>query len=236
MKNLDFGKIIRWGLILFMFGSIAAVFIWNMTATPEKDYSSSAWNLNMAMGDPKAENHFIEYADSMCPYCANFTLALDNDMDKFKEDYINNGKVYFEVRIADIVSAHNVNSHRGNTATYCAAEQKKFWEFYPALQNYLNDTFYKKGIGNEKSAKEMPKIEDKTYIEIAKKVGVDTKEFTSCLDSEKIEKDLERASKKAVNLITGAPYFAFGKYKSSGFPQSGDYATIQQMFRAGGLK
>ena len=231
MSNFNFGKIARWTLVAIIFGSIIAVAVWSFTAEPETNHSPAvAWNTNMTLGNPDAENHFIVYADSMCPYCASFSLTLNENIDRFKADYIDNNKIYLEVRLADIISSHNVNSHRANTAAYCAAEEGKFWEFYPALQTYLDKTFYKKG------ASATQKIKDDVYIEIADKNGIDRKKFASCLDSDKIEQDLARASNKATNLITGAPYFVFGKYKSSGFPQNGGYETIQQMIRAGGVK
>lgn len=232
MKKLDFGKIARWILVAIILGSIIAILIWS-AAPHAKDSDNApavAWNPNMTIGNPEAENHYIVYADSMCPYCANFSLALSEGMDEFKKNYADTNKVYLEIRLADIIADHNVNSHRANLATYCAAEQGKFWNFYPALQKYLYENFYKKGT----SATE--KIEDKFYINLAEKNNIDKKKFASCLDSKKVEQELERASTKTMHIITGAPYFVFGKYRSSGFPSGGDFSTIEQMFRAGGVK
>jgi glutaredoxin len=227
---------VRYGLVVLTLGFVVAVFVWNATNKPEPE-KRGVWNANMTKGDPTAENHFIEYVDMLCPYCAKFNAALDSQADNFQRDYLDNKKVYYELRLADMISDHNANSYRGNVAGYCAARggNEQFWAFYDAVQVYMTDTYYSKGIGDKKGAPEIPRFENDVYVDIAKSSGVAMDDFRSCLDGEETKAELERATTKArAANISGVPYFVFNEYRSSGF--DGTYSTIVQMFRAGGVQ
>jgi protein-disulfide isomerase-like protein with CxxC motif len=136
-----------------------------------------------------------------------------------------------------MISDHNTNSYRGNIAGYCAAREgaERFWPLYDAIQTYMNETYYSKGIGDKKGAPEIPKFDNQVYIDLADQAGLDQAKFTSCLDNQETEKELDSNTEKARNLVTsGVPYFVFNSYRSSGF--EGNYNTIKQMFRAGGVQ
>jgi protein-disulfide isomerase len=237
MKNLDLGRIIRWSLAIIAVGLIVALFVWN-AVTPKTAKSVETWQPEMTLGSPDAENHFIEYLDMMCPYCAKFYLALHGNFDDFKRDYLDNNKIYYELRLADIISDHSKNSYRGNIAGYCAARQPgKFWDLYDTLQNYLTDNYYSKGIGDKKGAPDIPKWDDQVFYTQAEQSGLDMDEFKDCFDNRQPADTLAANTRKAQasmanNSISGVPYFVFNDYVSSGF--EGNYATIKQMFRAGG--
>lgn len=236
MKNLDVGTIVRWGLVIIAVGLVVALFIWNATQDKSSvDYT--VWNKEMTMGNSTAENHFIEYTDAMCPYCTFFTLALHENEKDFQQNYLDNNKIYFELRLADILVDKNDNSHRANTSAYCAADGGKFWEYYVELQDYLNEKYWKHvdwskvKQSNEKSDMEI--IDDKVYLDIATKAGLNSDTMLDCMDNNKeIQASLTKATSKAGAVVTGVPYFVFNDYRSSGF--GGDYSTIKQMFKAGG--
>lgn len=231
-RNINVGTIVRWALVIIALSFLVAVFVWNAVSKPA-DEKRVVWNENMALGSTDAENHFIEYTDSMCPYCAYFALALHSGMADFQRDYLGTGKIYFEVRIIDAISDHNVNSTRGNQASYCAAESGKFWPFYSSLQEYLKTTFYDKGIANKKGAPEMPHIEDQVYYDLAVNSGIGADQMKTCLESGETASELASATNNARAVLpSGVPYFVFNNYKSSGF--EGNYNTIQKMFSAGG--
>lgn len=237
MKNLEVGKIVRWGLAIAAIGLVVAIFVWNATS-PENDQPIETWEEEMTYGDPEAENHFIEYIDMMCPYCTKFYFALHENFDDFKNEYLNNNKIYYEVRLADIVSEHSKNSYRGNIAGYCAARQEdKFWPFYDTMQRYLNENYYSKNIGSKKGDPEIPKWENDIYYAQAKKSGLNMTEFKTCFDNQETKEELDTNTQKAQttmysNSISGVPFFIFNDYTSSGF--EGNYNTIKQMFKAGG--
>jgi protein-disulfide isomerase len=171
----------------------------------------------------------------MCPYCEKFNTAVLSQEDKFKKDYLDSNKVYFELRLGDFLDeTHSVNSHRANLSGYCAAKQNKFWPYYNALQTKLDQEFYSKNIG-VKGGSEMPKQPDSLYLDTASAVGLDADAMDKCLDDSAVETELNQNSKKGQAIIrSGVPYFVFGQYQSSGF--GGDYTTVQQMFKAGGVK
>ncbi|GHU06715.1 hypothetical protein FACS189431_0060 [Alphaproteobacteria bacterium] len=233
--DIDTGRVIRWGLIILTLGFVVAVFVWNAVSKPEPE-KRGVWNAAMTKGDPTAENHFIEYVDMLCPYCAKFNAVLNGQKDAFQRDYLDNKKVYYELRLADMISDHNANSYRGNIAGYCAAKggNEQFWAFYDAVQTYMTDTYYSKGIGDKKGAPEIPRFENDVYKKLAADSNLDNVQFDDCLDNEATKTELEKATAKArAANITGVPYFVFNKYTSSGF--DGTYQTIKQMFKAGGV-
>ena len=235
MKNLDIGKIIRWILVVIALGLVVAVFVWNANQD-DSEVDAKVWNEQMTMGNASAENHFIEYTDAMCPYCTFFTLALHENEEDFQQNYLDNNKIYFELRLADILVDKNDNSHRANTASYCAADGGKFWDFYIELQDYLNEKYWKyvdfsKIKENEKS--DMEVIKDQVYLDLASNAGLDSDTMLDCMDNnEDIQTQLASATTKAGPVISGVPYFVFNDYRSSGF--GGNYNTIKQMFKAGG--
>jgi protein-disulfide isomerase len=239
MQNLDAGKIIRWALAIIAVGLIVALFVWN-AVTPKTAKQIETWQPEMTYGSPEAANHFIEYVDMMCPYCAKFHTALQASFDDFQRDYLDPSKIYYELRLVDIVSEHSQNSYRGNIAGYCAARQPgKFWKFYDNMQNYLTDNYYSKGIGDKKGAPEIPKWEDQVFYDQAEKSDLDMTEFKDCFDAQQPKDELAANTRKAQasmanNSISGVPYFVFNDYISSGF--EGNYSTIQRMFKAGGVQ
>lgn len=237
MKNLDIGKIIRWGLVIIAVGLVVSLFVWN-AVTPQEEKSIETWEPEMTMGNANAENHFIEYVDMMCPYCSKFHFALQDNYEEFERDYLNTNKIYYELRLADMIEDHNKNSHRGNIAGYCATEQEgKFWGLYDTFQRYLTDNYYSKGIGSKVGEAEIPEWDNQVFYDLAENSGLEMEAFRDCFDNEKPKETLEKNTSKTQasmsnNSISGVPYFIYNNYVSSGF--DGNYSTIKQMFKAGG--
>ena len=238
MKDLDIGRIIRWTLALIAIGLVVALFVWN-AVTPKTAKSIETWESEMTYGNPDAENHLIEYVDMMCPYCTKFHFALHEKFDDFQRYYLDTDKIYYELRMADIVSEHSTNSYRGNIAGYCAARQPgKFWSYYDSMQTYLDDNYYSKGIGDKKGAPEIPRWENQVYYDQAEEVELNMNEFKDCFDNQQTKEVLDANTRKAQasmrnNNISGVPYFVYNDYSSSGF--EGNYETIKRMFKAGGV-
>ena len=81
------------------------------------------------------------YTDIFCPYCDKFSYALIANKEDFEENYLNNNQVYFEMRVTymNYLSGHSNNSKPAGEATYCAAKQEKFWNYYDTLISTLYD-------------------------------------------------------------------------------------------------
>jgi protein-disulfide isomerase len=209
---------------------VVALFIYNAPKANKKA-NNKAWNTAMTKGNPENPNHFIEYTDMFCPYCAKFNRALGKD---FEKDYIDNDKVFFELRLTDIIAEHSVNSTRGGETGYCAARQAKFWPYYDAILAKLKTDYHDKGIGVSKTSPKIPKLEDAYFLAAARTAKLDVEQLETCLATgEGLQELRANTTKAAQKLPSGVPFFVLNDYYSSGF--EGDYNTIKLMLKAGGV-
>ena len=208
---------------------VIAMFVYNTTHQPE--VHRDVWNMAMTKGDSSSENYFVEYTDMFCPYCAKFNRVLD---DNFHRDYIDSGKVFFELRLTDIISDHSENSERGGEAGYCAAKQAKFWDFYDAMLAKLYDDYHSRGIGVSKTSPKIPKLDDSYYLDVATSSGLDSDQMQSCFESGEALSELRvNTSRASQTLQSGVPFFIVNTFTSSGF--DGSYETVEMMLKAGGV-
>lgn len=224
-------------LSVLVVGFVITLVIFN--ATNPADPETKAWNEAMAKGDRKTGTHYVMYTDVFCPYCDKFSNALHANAEEFAENFIDNGKVYYEVRVTDVNyhSGHSENSRPGGESAYCAAAQGKFWEYYRALLDRLYEDWHSKGIGVSRTSPEIPKLENDYFYKIGEVAGVDGGALASCLENHERLDELNQATSKAGPIVTGVPYFVFGKYKASGFDGSwdtnNDWRQAKLMLEAG---
>jgi hypothetical protein len=218
---------------------VIALFVFNSTGKAPED-SSVAWNENMAKGDAESGAHFIMYTDIFCPYCDKFSNALHANARDFNENYIDNGKIYYEMRVTNInyYSGHSDNSTPAGESTYCAARQGKFWEYYEAILDKLYVDYHSKGIGVSKTSEKIPDLELSYYYEAAAAVELHNEEFVKCMEDHEALEELNNATLKSQNQIeSGVPYFVFGKFKTSGFNGNwntdNDYKQAKLLLEAG---
>lgn len=222
-----------WGLIGLMAVGLIALFIYN--ATRPKDYSQAAWNTNMTKGDPQAASRVVVYSDVTCSNCAVFTGATKQG--DFNGDYIDNGKVFMEVRIVPLLQDRRQNAVRSAESTYCAADQQKFWPYYEALVADFTANYFDKGVAVGPTTPDIPKLDDAYYARIAQSVGLDGDKMASCLQKgEKSEEVKSAVTRTAATLPygSGVPYFQINDFSSSGF--EGGYPAVQRLMQAGGVK
>lgn len=218
-------------------GFVVLLFIFNVNSVSS---DKTIWNEAMTKGDAETGKHFIMYTDIFCPYCDKFSNALHANKDDFYENYIDNGKVFFEIRITSInyLSGHSDNSLPGGESAYCAANQNKFWEYYEAILDKLYEDYHSKGIGVSKTSERMPEL-SLAYFEVAAKAaGLELDEYNSCMENHEGLEELEKATTNAQKLIvSGVPYFVFGDFKASGFDGNwntdNDYKQAKLMLDAG---
>lgn len=209
-------------------------------ASRPSEVDREVWNVAMTKGNPEAEKHFIMYTDIFCPYCDKFSYALIANKEDFESNYLNNDKVYFEMRVTymNYLSGHSNNSKPAGEAVYCAAKQEKFWEYYESLIATLYDDYFSKDIGTGIDAERMPDLELEYFYNIAEKAGLETESFQSCLENHETEAEIASNTSKAQSQIeSGVPYFVFGNYKQSGFygiwDTSFDYEQAKLLLDAG---
>lgn len=194
---------------------------------------NETWHSQMILGDPTAKNHFVEYSDILCPWCAKFSMQLWNNKDELTKKYLDNKDFYLELRIGNYLGPGKngeTDSQDSAESVYCAARQNKFWEYYESLIGKLNDDYYSKNIGYH-GGPQVPQLERSYYDDAAQKAGLDSAAFTKCLDDGTGKADVAKVTKSSTELSGGLPYFRFNSYKSNGF--NGDWSTIQKMFDAG---
>jgi len=157
------------------------------------------------LGNKNAKVTVIEFADFQCPFCERFFKDAEPSIIK---DYVNSGKVKFAFRHYAFLGQE---SNFSAEASECANEQGKFWEYHDYLYNH-------QGAENSGAF-----AKDK-LIGFATSLGINTDQFSSCLNSDKYAKqvsdDLSAGQKAGVSgtpasvvngqLVVGAqPYSAF---------------------------
>ena len=137
-------------------------------------------NLDHIRGDINAPVKIVEYSDTECPFCKYFHTTMKQVMDEYGKD----NKVVWIYRHFPIDSRHP-KARKEAEATECANElggNYKFWE-------YVDRIYEVTPSNNGLDPAELPKI--------AEYVGLNVKNFNSCLNSGKyaqyIEEDLQNA-------------------------------------------
>ncbi|MDR2082149.1 MAG: DsbA family protein [Candidatus Ancillula trichonymphae] len=206
---------------------------------PRADYadqlspSSPIWNQSMLVGDPAAKNHFIEYTDMFCPYCAKFNLALHGSQADFEQNFITPKKMNLEIRLVSMLTDHE-NSDKGGAHAYCAARQNRFHKYYSAMIQKVNEQYFSKGIGAYHEAPDIPILPDSFFQDEYAKAGLDKQKMTECMQKGEGLSDLGIATATAQKkLPSGLPHFVFNTFTTSGF--DGDYSRIKVMLKAGGV-
>lgn len=123
-----------------------------------------------ALGSDSATVTLVEFGDYLCTYCHRFH---ETTKDQLVADYVETGKVRFIFRDFPINDHLGGGSTLGAQASYCAADQGRFWEFHDAMYE---------GWGGERAGW----ITRENMSVYAQAAGVpDISQFDSCLSSHK---------------------------------------------------
>lgn len=140
-----------------------------------------------SIGDPDAPVTVVEFSSYNCGYCKDFSERIE---DGFVEEYVNTGKVFFTyVNLA----GNNESSISAATASYCAAEQNRFFEYKDLLFTYA-------AMGDGFSSSNL--------INYANTAGLDANAFQNCLQSGTYADAYNQDYEYAMSVgITGTPTF-----------------------------
>ena len=239
-------RAIRVVAILLAMGLLFALLAYN-TMNPAKP-DVAVWNEGMTLGDPKeAEHFFYDYTDIMCPYCDKFALAMDEHLDDFKKEYVEEKNVFYELRLTHLLASFHPdedslvsNSKNSAYTGYCASSQGKFWEWYGWILNKLNSDFFSKGIGDSATATEhIPKLETSYFTGVGDHIeGLDEATLTKCITEDKTISAVKNYTQNASKAIQrGLPYYVFNSYVSPGFDGNWevehDWKSAKILFDAG---
>lgn len=173
------------------------------------------------LGDPKAKVTLVEYGDYQCPFCGKF---FEETEPLIRNEYINTGKVRMVYKDLAFLGPESLAAAE---AARCAADQGKFWEYHDALFiEEGNEDRNDDGTFNG-SSENTGNLNKDLFLRLARNFGLDTSEFTACLDSRKhraaVEADLAEA--RAVIPQPSTPtIFINGKMLQGALP----YPTFKQ--------
>ena len=166
-------------------------------------------------GPADAPIKIVEYSDTECPFCKQF----HGTMSRVVADYNQVAWVYRHFPLRSI----HPKAPKEAEATECAAElggNEVFWQ-------YLDRLFEIKPANNGLDPAELPKI--------AEFVGLDKKEFETCLASGKYADKVASQENDAVNAGgDGTPYSVLITSDGSHFPIEGaqSYGLVKQIIDA----
>ena len=169
------------------------------------------------MGSQDAPVTMIEYSEYLCPFCLRFALET---LPRIEEEYIDTGKVKLIFRDFPV---HGQPAVAIAMVAECAADQGKFWEMHMFLWERYEEWSQSQDILV-------------TFQGYAEELGMDTEEFTSCLQEgtvvERIIEDYNIGVQDGVEatpsfLINGAlvrgamPFEEFQKVIDEALAESG---------------
>lgn len=145
--------------------------------------------INPAKGNSSSKIVIIEFSDFQCPACKAALPVIDA--------VLNSYDIAFYYR--NFPLPIHENSMIAAEAAECANEQGKFWQYHDILfQN------------QERLGKESLKI-------YAGQLGLDTTQFSGCLDSHKYRSEIEKDFQDGKRLgVGGTPTFFINKRKVEG--------------------
>ncbi|MCE7858500.1 MAG: hypothetical protein DYG86_01790 [Chloroflexi bacterium CFX2] len=133
---------------------------------PEVSRPNTEFN---AAGDPEAPITITEYSDYQCPYCR---LFYENTEPSLMDQYVADGTVYFVYK--SVGAFIGPESKAAAEASYCAADQGKFWEMHDIL--FANQTGENVGAYSERRLEAM-----------ADELDLDRSLFDDCMSSGKYD-------------------------------------------------
>lgn len=184
------GQWIIIGAIALVVILIAVVVVRSFTAGTTAVEPRARYMANgMFMGNPNAPVKVINYSDFLCVHCYQYFLEQGEALE---ENYINKDLVYMEFVPFNIFGER---SAAAISASYCAAEQNKFWEYHDIL--FVNQPNAQKGA-----------FSNTNLVKYAGAAGLDTAQFRQCFDSGKYDaKVIESLERGKADGIEGTPSF-----------------------------
>lgn len=224
-------RTLRTVAIIAVVVAVFALIITSMSA--KQSLSEQVWDQNTTIGSLDADNYYIMYTDLMCPYCDVFSRAVMEHWDEFQA-YLDEHDILFEIRLTDaLYEGSGIQYSRDAAeATYCAAREDKFWEFYHGALGALWDDYHSKGIGVSKTATPIKNLPDDYWLEVGHKAGLGDS-FDSCVENHETVATIEDNTRRAMQTAEGMPSFKFNRFTTSGFDNSWGWDYVKMYLDAG---
>ena len=149
------------------------------------------------IGRDDAPVKIVSYEDFQCPFCLQYSAEQEPQL---VAELVKSGKVQLEYRHLPILKNESV---RAATASQCAADQDKFWQYHHKLFLVQAEAGQ---ITSEKL--NVGRFSDDNLKKYASEIGLDTAKFNACFDSNE-HLDLVTEQQREANQfgITGTPGF-----------------------------
>ncbi|NIP32931.1 thioredoxin domain-containing protein [Candidatus Saccharibacteria bacterium] len=158
------------------------------------------------IGPEDATITIIEFADFMCPYCADASLTVRGLVAEYPND------IRYIFRDFPIEELHP-GSSRIHIAGECAKEQGKFWPFHDKI------------FQNQES------VTPENVSAYAAQAGISISEFDYCMNSGKYDKEVEYDINDGRRAgVVGTPTFFVNGIKIEGALKTQDWETLVQTF------
>lgn len=146
-------------------------------------------NASPVFGSKDAPITLVEFGDYQCFYCNRFFHTTEPDIVK---NYVDTGKVKMIFKDYTIIGQDSINAAH---AAHCAQEMGKFWEYHDVLYNHWT------GENNGWASSQ-------NLFEFAKQVGLDEKDFNTCMSEARHVAIIKGSVSDAKTLgLTGTPGF-----------------------------
>ena len=153
------------------------------------------------LGNPSASIKIVEYSDPSCPFCKVFNSTMHQIMEKYEKT----GKVAWVYRSLPLDTPDSEgrvlhkNARKESQAIECAGivgGQKKFWEYQKKLYEVTPAVTQTSPEG----------LDQKQLPLIAKDLGINTVDFSQCVDSEQAISKVKEQELSGINAgVTGTP-------------------------------
>lgn len=167
------------------------------------------------MGDPNAPIVMDVYSDFQCSACAIFAKQVEPLL---AEQYVANGQLYITYRQFPILDRGTNESQQSASASMCAAEQNRFWDYHDML--FANVLGVNAGSFTEKR-----------LIAFAEELDLDMDAFRACLSDNTYQDEISADISAGQQLgLTGTPsVFVNGTQIAPGFVPS--FEQLQEVFQ-----
>jgi protein-disulfide isomerase len=125
----------------------------------------------VSVGPDSAPVKMLVFSDFQCPYCGTFALQVEPVL---KNDFVTTGKLQIVYYDFPLGGSHRF-SFLASRGARCAGDQKKFWEYHDMLFARQADWSFEQNPPVGK------------LLELGKEVGLNEKQFESCLKSDKYQ-------------------------------------------------
>ncbi len=180
----------RRSLVTFIFVSIAAVLLILAAIFLPSLLVKFSHGLNtpgFPLGDENAPVTVVEFSSYNCSHCYDFNETASEE---FISQYVDTGKVFFNYLN---IPSNNDGSLLAASASYCAADQGKFYDYKNQLFTYASAS---DGFSEE------------NLVKYAQTAGLDVSKFQRCLNNGKFAKSYVQDVRYANSVnVTGTPTF-----------------------------